>query len=114
MAHSANQSSSSVVRLPNVNGRKLFVLDTSVLVHDPESLFRFEEHDVYFPRQVLAQLDRLKIGHTDVARNARQVTRTLDAIFNADPKRMRDGVSFSEASNAAATGKLFFQMEQLT
>lgn len=114
MAQSSNQSSSAaVVRLPNVNGRKLFVLDTSVLVHDPESLFRFQEHDIYFPRQVLAQLDRLKIGHTDVARNARQVTRMLDAVFNLDTKRMRDGVSLGEVSNAAASGKLFFQMEQL-
>ena len=114
MAQASHKSSSStVVRLPNVNDRKLFVLDTSVLVHDPESLFRFQEHDIYFPRQVLAQLDRLKIGHTDVARNARQVTRTLDVIFNADPKRMRDGVSLAEVSNAAASGKLFFQMEQL-
>ena len=114
MAQSSNQSSSAaVVRLPNVNGRKLFVLDTSVLVHDPESLFRFQEHVIYFPRQVLAQLDRLKIGHTDVARNARQVTRMLDAVFNLDTKRMRDGVSLGEVSNAAASGKLFFQMEQL-
>jgi PhoH-like ATPase len=59
---------------------KLFVLDTNVLMHDPSSLFRFEEHDVYLPMMTLEELDNHKKGMSEVARNARQVSRTLDAL----------------------------------
>ena len=51
---------------------KLFVLDTNVLMHDPSSLFRFEEHDIYLPMVTLEELDNNKKGITEVARNARQ------------------------------------------
>jgi len=95
-------------------GKKLIVLDTSVLLHDPGSMFSFQEHDVFLPRQVLAQLDRHKKGQTDVARNARQVTRTIDAIFMGDKKLLRDGASMKEASGGSATGKLFYQVESLS
>ena len=59
---------------------KLFVLDTNVLLHDPMCLFRFEEHDIYLPMIVLEELDGHKKGMTEVARNARQTSRTLDAL----------------------------------
>src|SRR5213082_864050 len=59
---------------------KLFVLDTNVLMHDPTSLFRFEEHDIYLPMITLEELDGHKRGMTEVARNARQVSRDLDAL----------------------------------
>lgn len=49
---------------------KLFVLDTNVLMHDPSSLFRFEEHDIYLPMVTLEELDNNKKGVTEVARNA--------------------------------------------
>jgi PhoH-like ATPase len=111
-----NAQQRKVVEFPSIHreGKKLFVLDTSVLLHDPEALLRFEEHDVFIPRQVVAQLDRRKKGQDDVARNARQVTRTLDAIFKGDKNLMRDGAPLAEVSNASATGKLFYQMETLT
>ena len=51
---------------------KLFVLDTNVLMHDPMSLFRFEEHDIYVPMMTLEELDANKKGMSEVARNARQ------------------------------------------
>ena len=51
---------------------KLFVLDTNVLMHDPTSLFRFEEHDIYLPMVTLEELDSNKKGMSEVARNARQ------------------------------------------
>ena len=60
--------------------RKLFVLDTNVLLHDPSSLFRFEEHDIFLPMMTLEELDHQKKGMSEVARNARQVSRTLDAL----------------------------------
>ena len=62
---------------------KLFVLDTNVLLHDPMCLFRFEEHDIYLPMIVLEELDGHKKGMTEVARNARQTSRTLDALAGA-------------------------------
>ena len=62
---------------------KLFVLDTNVLLHDPTSLFRFEEHDIFLPMIVLEELDGHKKGMTEVARNGRQTSRTLDALAAA-------------------------------
>src|SRR5690606_5138207 len=48
-------------RLP-VTRRKLFVLDTNVLLHDSNSLFKFEEHDIFLPMMVLEELDHQKKG----------------------------------------------------
>ena len=63
--------------------KKLFVLDTNVLMHDPSSLFRFEEHDVYLPIGTLEELDNHKKGLSDVSRNARQASRFLDEIVSS-------------------------------
>src|SRR6478736_8754698 len=63
---------------------KLFVLDTNVLMHDPTSLFRFEEHDVYLPMMTLEELDNHKKGMSEVARNARQASRFLDEIVSQE------------------------------
>jgi PhoH-like ATPase len=68
---------------------KLFVLDTNVLMHDPMSLFRFEEHDIFLPMIVLEELDGHKKGMTEVARNARQASRTLDALAGAQGRGYR-------------------------
>ena len=57
---------------------KLFVLDTNVLMHDPSSIFRFEEHDIYLPMVTLEELDNNKKGVSEVARNARQTSRNLE------------------------------------
>ena len=62
---------------------KLFVLDTNVLMHDPTSLYRFEEHDLYLPILTLEELDNNKKGVTEVARNARQASRYLDELVTA-------------------------------
>ena len=61
--------------------RKIFVLDTNVLLHDPSSLFRFEEHDLYVPMVVLEELDNSKKGTSETARNARQVSRFFDELM---------------------------------
>jgi PhoH-like ATPase len=65
------------------------VLDTNVLLHDPMCLFRFEEHDIFLPMIVLEELDGHKKGMTEVARNARQTSRTLDALAGASRCRHR-------------------------
>ncbi|MBP6190122.1 MAG: PhoH family protein, partial [Azonexus sp.] len=63
---------------------KLFVLDTNVLMHDPSSLFRFEEHDVFLPIMTLEELDNHKKGMSEIARNARQTSRMLDELLAAN------------------------------
>ena len=64
-------------RKPRAKGpAKLFVIDTNVLMHDPMCLFRFEEHDIFLPMIVLEELDGHKKGMTEVARNARQTSRS--------------------------------------
>ncbi|MFC0168949.1 PhoH family protein [Pseudoduganella danionis] len=89
---------------------KLFVLDTNVLMHDPTSLFRFEEHDVYLPMMTLEELDNHKKGMTEVARNARQVSRTLDALMsNTDDDAIDQGIPLSKLGNKDAKGRLYFQ-----
>ncbi|MES2887373.1 MAG: PhoH family protein [Pseudomonadota bacterium] len=92
---------------------KLFVLDTNVLMHDPMSLFRFDEHDIYLPMITLEELDGHKKGMTEVARNARQVSRDLDALAanlgERDANGMVDGLPLSGNGHMDAGGKLFFQ-----
>ena len=46
--------------------KRLYVLDTNVQIHDPTSIFRFEEHDVFLPMMVLEELDAAKKGLTEV------------------------------------------------
>ncbi len=89
---------------------KLFVLDTNVLMHDSTSLFRFEEHDVYLPMVTLEELDNHKKGMTEVARSARQVSRSLDALVSgiAD-NAIEEGIPLSKLGNKEAKGRLFFQ-----
>ncbi|MFM0521380.1 MULTISPECIES: PhoH family protein [Caballeronia] len=91
--------------------RKLFVLDTNVLMHDPSSLFRFEEHDVYLPMMTLEELDNHKKGMSEVARNARQVSRTLDALVAhaGDAGKMAEGLPLAAQGNRDALGRLYFQ-----
>src|SRR5882672_2992755 len=94
---------------------KLFVLDTNVLMHDPTSLFRFEEHDIYLPILTLEELDAHKKGMTEVSRNARQASRFLDDLVTvyAGPgtEGIAQGISLDEKSGGAATGRLFLQTE---
>jgi PhoH-like ATPase len=101
-------------RKPRGDGpAKLFVLDTNVLMHDPMSLFRFEEHDIYLPMITLEELDGHKKGMTEVARNARQVSRELDALAatmgSRDAAGMSEGLSLARTGHREAAGKLFFQ-----
>ena len=92
---------------------KLFVLDTNVLMHDPMSLFRFEEHDVFLPMIVLEELDGHKKGMTEVARNARQASRSLDSLAAAQGADMSQGLPLNATGFVEASGKLFFQTQPL-
>ena len=92
----------------------LFVLDTNVLLHDPSSLFRFQEHDIFLPMVVLEELDAHKKGMTEVARNGRQVSRTLDALVAAqEGTDLVAGLRLDATGNKGSTGQLYFQTEPL-
>ncbi|NBS46250.1 MAG: PhoH family protein [Betaproteobacteria bacterium] len=92
---------------------KLFVLDTNVLMHDPMCLFRFEEHDIFLPMIVLEELDSHKKGMTEVARNARQTSRMLDALAGTSGADISSGFKLNSTGNHDASGRLFFQTQQL-
>ena len=92
---------------------KLFVLDTNVLMHDPMCLFRFEEHDIYLPMIVLEELDGHKKGMTEVNRNARQTSRSLDALAGSKGADMALGLQLDTTGHREAKGRLFFQTQVL-
>ena len=92
----------------------LFVLDTNVLLHDPSSLFRFEEHDIFLPMVVLEELDNHKKGMTEVARNGRQVSRTLDSLVASQADDgLEKGLPLNATGQKSATGTLYFQTNPL-
>lgn len=100
-------------------GKKLFVLDTNVLMHDPASIFRFKEHNLFIPMVVLEELDRAKKGLSDVSRNVRQASRFLDELISdADQQTINDGLPLSKLTNNLSSdqqsGRLFFQTHQLS
>lgn len=94
-------------RLP-VAKRKLFVLDTNVLLHDASSLFKFETHDIFLPMVVLEELDHLKKGMSEVARNARQASRYMDHLVGSQTS-LNKGLSLDAMGHQDALGDLHFQ-----
>jgi PhoH-like ATPase len=100
--------------------RRIFVLDTNVLMHDPTSIFRFDEHDVFIPMIVLEELDAGKKGLSEAARNVRQVSRFLDELMaNATKTQIDLGLELPTAKyvsggKKAASGRLFFQTKVLS
>lgn len=99
--------------------KKIFVLDTNVLMHDPSSLFRFEEHDLFIPMVVLEELDNAKKGTSEVSRNARQVSRFLDDMMrDKNHAQIEEGLVLPASAmitggngrqDTAASGRLYFQ-----
>ena len=104
-------------KTPQSKNNKLFVLDTNVLMHDPTSLFRFQEHDIYIPMVTLEELDEHKTGMSEVSRNVRQVTRSIDSLIGASleetVKKLNLGVPLNSLGHSDATGSLFFQTEKI-
>lgn len=104
---------------------RLFILDSSVLLHDPSAVFRFHEHDVYIPMAVLEELDGVKKGGSEVARNARQASRFIDELVrDANNEQIQQGIVLHEFRSPfplngdnngelpEAHGKLFLQTDQ--
>ncbi|MFM5325558.1 PhoH family protein [Aeromonas veronii] len=80
--------------------RKLFILDTNVLLHEPLAIYSFKEHDVLIPMTVLEELDNIKDRNKDVSRDARVAIRALEDVFrDATPDQITQGVPLAgEAS----------------
>jgi len=93
--------------------KRLYILDTNVLMHDPTSMFRFEEHDVFLPMIVLEELDAAKKGLTEVSRNVRQVSRFIGDMMNsqgaADLEEGLELIIPHGLDLPNARGRLYFQ-----
>jgi PhoH-like ATPase len=100
--------------------RRIFLLDTNVLMHDPSAIFRFEEHDIFIPMIVLEELDAGKKGVSEAARNVRQVSRFLDELMANSTKEQIDrglelpSAKYVNGGKKPATGRLFFQTQRMT
>jgi PhoH-like ATPase len=99
-------------------GKRIYALDTNVLMHDPTALFRFEEHDVFLPMTVLEELDAAKKGMSETARNARQVSRFINELIeNGNGRHIEDGVELKHPQglqlDRRARGRLYFQTSAL-
>jgi PhoH-like ATPase len=100
-------------------GKRIYVLDTNVLMHDPTALFRFEEHDVFLPMTVIEELDAAKKGASEVSRNARQVSRFINELIERNPKQsIADGLELKlpqglQLDRKAQVGRLYFQTQNL-
>lgn len=113
-AKSPNAFEKKKLKKKNTGPGKLFVLDTNVLLHDPMCLFRFEENDIFLPMIVLEELDGHKKGMTEVARNARQTSRTLDALAGTQNADITAGLKLDSTGHIEVSGKLMFQTQPLT
>ena len=91
--------------------KKIFVLDTNVLMHDPSAIFRFKEHDIYLPIVVLEELDNAKKGMSEVARNVRQVSRFIDDLIENRDADIGSGLKLPAAAETIQTGRLYFHMD---
>ena len=95
--------------------KRIYALDTNVLLHDPTSLFRFEEHDVFIPMTVLEELDEKKKGGSEVSRNGRQVSRFLnELIVRGNGHGISNGLELANPEGVTlkrggAVGRLYFQ-----
>ncbi len=73
--------------------KKNYILDSNVLLHDPESILNFEENNVLIPIEVIEEIDRFKRESTERGQNARTVSRALDALRLQG--RLSEGVALS-------------------
>src|ERR1700747_27775 len=98
-------------------GKRIYVLDTNVLMHDPTALFRFEEHDVFLPMTVLEELDAAKKGMSEVSRTARQVSRFINELIeHGNGRKIEQGLDLKlpqglQLQRGANVGRLHFQTQ---
>ena len=90
----------------------LYVLDTNVLIHDPNALLNFQEHQVAIPMTVLEELDQLKTGKHSVAAECRQAIRLIDKLLgDATPEEVELGVPI-QRGKSGPSGSLSILMSK--
>jgi len=105
--HSSNNTQS-------VTDPIFYVLDTNVLIHDPTSIYSFDEHHVVIPITVLEELDSLKSGRLSIAADCRQAIRELDSILGrASPTEVENGVQISSANGKETNGIISVLMTEI-
>ncbi|MEI7730647.1 MAG: PhoH family protein [Verrucomicrobiota bacterium] len=75
--------------------KKNYILDTNVLLHDPNSLLNFQENNVFIPIEVIEEIDRFKRESSELGQNARTVSRMLDTL--REKNRLSEGVTLSNS-----------------
>lgn len=78
--------------------RKTFVLDTNVLLHDPECIYKFSHHNVVIPLTVLEELDKMKRLPSDLGKNARAIFRALDSLNKLGTGNFHKGIQVGDGS----------------
>jgi PhoH-like ATPase len=110
-----------------ISGKRLFVLDTNVLMHDPMALLAFDEHDLFIPMVVLEELDANKKGVSEISRNVRETNRLLDTLIgDASAAEIEQGLPLARIVNVGLVnskpmgkgrkgqlGKLYFETRPL-
>lgn len=92
---------------------KAFVLDTNVLIHDPNAILNFAEHLVIIPMTVLEELDNLKNGHRSIASECRSAIRLIDSLLGEMPtEQIRAGVPIVRNTREPARGRLAVLMNR--
>jgi PhoH-like ATPase len=91
--------------------KKIYVLDTNVLIHDPTAVLRFREHDVVLPIVVLEELDAAKVGMSEVARNVREASRILDGLIEHVNGEISQGVQLPSVDHDKKSGRLYFHSQ---
>ena len=109
--------------MKNRKMKKIFILDSNVLLHDPTCIFKFEENDIYIPLIVLEEIDQNKTGISETSSNARQISRFIDQLINEHDKNanyndmkndyIKDGVRITITNSRKTKGKIFFQTQDL-
>ncbi|MDP0563644.1 MAG: PhoH family protein [Candidatus Endonucleobacter sp. (ex Gigantidas childressi)] len=89
-----------------------YVLDSNVLIHDPNSILNFEEHKIVIPITVLEELDKLKNGKQTIAADCRQAIRLIDNIIGtASPTEIEQGVPITRGDKSPSLGSLSILMQ---
>ena len=78
---------------------KNYILDTNVLLHDPDSILSFQENHVLIPIEVIEEIDRFKREPSELGQNARTVSRTLDSL--REQGSLSDGVALPNGAGCA-------------
>lgn len=91
-----------------------YILDTNVLIHDPNAILNFDEHQVLIPITVLEELDKLKTGKQTIAADCRQAIRLIDNIIGtATPMELEKGVPIKRSAKEIENGTLSIMMSHM-